>query len=362
MAAQLPSETAQRHPPSPHESTASPDVVMVDARPTNQPIQPPQHTPTDAFEPIRPQSSFAESMLKHIDAEAEKFHHRVAQAKLVLSRFCNLLDAIEDEEIRKSTEFAAAGLRDQLTNILSGRSNSQAAASRPPPAAERPKTVRTQCTVTAVPQNPGIRAQRRPTNMQPPTLPAANTPATTSTFAGTSKATASQTPTGLPQSEGPWKKVTRRKPNNTGQIQMAPQSTAEPPRAQPPPKTKKCPTPRPDERLFLRLREGHPWRAMSPHFVKLSLASKLRVATSAIEHVTVVNTGFAITAANEAARNRLLEEVHRLHREENAAEGSTEEDPKLETASKWTSVLAPNVPDYLQSLADLPDLGEPGNI
>ncbi|KAI0997406.1 hypothetical protein K3495_g10778, partial [Podosphaera aphanis] len=52
--------------------------------------------------------------------------------------------------------------------------------------------------------------------------------------------------------------------------------------------------------------------------------------------VTVVNSGFAITAANEAARNCLLEEVHRLESD-------------LEAASKWISVHAPNVPDRLHS-------------
>lgn len=54
---------------------------------------------------------------------------------------------------------------------------------------------------------------------------------------------------------------------------------------------------------------------MSPHFVKLSLAEKLRIANSVIQQVTVVNSGFAITAANEAARNRILDEVYRLQRE-----------------------------------------------
>ncbi|KAI1002040.1 hypothetical protein K3495_g6163 [Podosphaera aphanis] len=83
---------------------------------------------------------------------------------------------------------------------------------------------------------------------------------------------------------------------------------------------------------------------MSPYFVKLSLAAKLRVANSAIQQVTMVNSGFAITAANEAARNRLPEEAHRLRREENEMEGTTQEGIKLETASKWMSVLAPNVP------------------
>ncbi|KAI0993928.1 hypothetical protein K3495_g14255 [Podosphaera aphanis] len=99
---------------------------------------------------------------------------------------------------------------------------------------------------------------------------------------------------------------------------------------------------------------------MSPYFVKLSLAAKLGVANSAIQQVTVVNSGFAITAANEAARNRLLEEVHRLQREENEVEGAPKEDLKLDAASMWTSVLAPNVPNYLQTLMDLPELGEPG--
>ncbi|KAI0990881.1 hypothetical protein K3495_g17306 [Podosphaera aphanis] len=74
----------------------------------------------------------------------------------------------------------------------------------------------------------------------------------------------------------------------------------------------------------------------------MSLAAKFRVANSAIQQVTVVNSGFAITADNEAARNLLLREAHRLESEESNADPLMQ-DLKLEAASKWISVLAPNV-------------------
>ncbi|KHJ33550.1 putative eka-like protein [Erysiphe necator] len=79
---------------------------------------------------------------------------------------------------------------------------------------------------------------------------------------------------------------------------------------------------------------------MSPHYVKLSLASKLKTANSAIEKVTVVNSGFAVTAASEAARNLLLQEARVLK----------DLDMKLEPASKWVSVLVANAPDRLNTL------------
>ncbi|KAI0990956.1 hypothetical protein K3495_g17231, partial [Podosphaera aphanis] len=100
---------------------------------------------------------------------------------------------------------------------------------------------------------------------------------------------------------------------------------------------------------------------MSPYYVKLSLAAKLRVANSAIQKVTAVNSGLAITAANEAARNRLLEEVHRLESEVGEGDGTTRgnhdagpltQGLKLEAASKWISVLAPNVSDRLHSVGN----------
>ena len=79
---------------------------------------------------------------------------------------------------------------------------------------------------------------------------------------------------------------------------------------------------------------------MSPHYIKISLASKLRLANSAIKQLTVVNSGFAIQAEGDVARNALLSGAVLLE--------STE--MKLEAASNWVSVLAPNVPDRLYIL------------
>ncbi|KAI0999413.1 hypothetical protein K3495_g8781 [Podosphaera aphanis] len=325
----------------------------------------PQTNPTvpeDYFwlPPISSDNTITPQLLQESEnAEVQNFHKRVAQAKLVLSRSCILLDDIEDVEIRRYTEIAAAGLRDQITNILSGRATNQTLDSRPP-ILQRSDRNKAQKTALAVPQVSGAHAQRRPTGTQPPSQPLAEIHANVQSYPSSAQKTAPSTMSGLPLTEGPWTKVSRRKPTKAPLAQVAQLARTELPQTQPAPKVKKLPAPRPDERLFLRIKEGHPWRSMSPYFVKLSLAAKLRVANSAIQQVTVVNSGFAITAANEAARNRLLEEVHRLQSEENEVEGALKEDLKLEAASMWTSVLAPNVPDYLQTLEDLPELGELG--
>ncbi|KAI0996288.1 hypothetical protein K3495_g11893 [Podosphaera aphanis] len=261
-------------------------------------------------------------MTDHIDVEVENFQKRVAQAKLVLSRFCSLLDATGDEEIRRSTEIAAAGLLDQLTNILSGRKNTQSVASCLP-IPERPEQTRAQNATPPVPQVSGAHALRKPSSTQLPTHPPAGKQANTRARLSTAQTIAPTSTAGPPQIEGPWTKVTHRKLDKFQQVKITQQVTTELLQTWPGPKVKKSPAPRPDERLFLRLREGHPWRSMSPYYVKLSLAIKLRVANSAIHQVTVVNSGFTITAANEAPRSRLLEEAHRLQREENEMEGTT---------------------------------------
>ncbi|KHJ33455.1 putative eka-like protein [Erysiphe necator] len=95
-----------------------------------------------------------------------------------------------------------------------------------------------------------------------------------------------------------------------------------------------------DEYFSLRVETEHSWQRMSPHYVKLSLAAKLKTANSAIEKLTVVNSGFAITAASEAARNLVFQETCVLK----------DLDMKLEPASKWASVLTANVPDRQNTL------------
>ncbi|KAI0997407.1 hypothetical protein K3495_g10779 [Podosphaera aphanis] len=60
-------------------------------------------------------------MTEFLDAEAHKLQQRMAEARLIISRFCRLLDKITDEELRRETENAAAGFKDQIANILAGR-------------------------------------------------------------------------------------------------------------------------------------------------------------------------------------------------------------------------------------------------
>ncbi|KAI0998081.1 hypothetical protein K3495_g10110 [Podosphaera aphanis] len=333
---QLLQESESWRPPSSLCSTP-PDVQMVNTRPDRNNISPPQNLQ---------KSSFEKSLIDHIAAEVQNFHKRVAQAKLVLSRFYILLDDIDVVEIRRYTEITATGLRDQITNILSGRATNQTLDSRPP-IPQRSDRNKAQKTAPAVPQVSGAHSQRRPTGTQPPSQPLAEGRADFQSYPSLAQKTAPSTMSGLPLTEVPWTKVSRRKPTKATLAHVAQSARTELPQTQPAPKAKKLPAPRPDERLFLRIREGHPWRSMSSCFVKLSLAAKHRVANSAIQQVPVVNSGFAITVANEAARNRLLEEVRRLQREENEVEGAPKEDLKLKAASMWTSVLAPNVPNYL---------------
>ncbi|KAI1006162.1 hypothetical protein K3495_g2059 [Podosphaera aphanis] len=130
---------------------------MVDIRPDRNSISPPQNSQ---------KSSFEKGLIDHIDAEVQNFHKRVAQAKLVLTRFCILLDDIDDVEIRRYTEIAAAGLRDQITNIMSDRATNQTLDSRPP-ILQRPDRNKAQKTAPAVPQVSGAHAQRRPTGKAP---------------------------------------------------------------------------------------------------------------------------------------------------------------------------------------------------
>ncbi|KHJ31873.1 putative eka-like protein [Erysiphe necator] len=98
---------------------------------------------------------------------------------------------------------------------------------------------------------------------------------------------------------------------------------------------------KPDLRLFLRMGQDYPWRRASPHYIKISLAEKLKVASSAITQVTRVNSGYVVTAVSEIMRNALLTQARRLEKSE----------LKLEPASKWVSLLAPNVPDKLFSIS-----------
>ncbi|KAI1002039.1 hypothetical protein K3495_g6164 [Podosphaera aphanis] len=177
--------------PPPSLGTASPDVMMVDALPTH--LCPP--TPNDAIGTERPQSSFAKSMSDRIDAEVEKFKKLVAQAKLVLSRFFNLLDGIDDEEIRRSTEIAAAGLRDQLTNT-------QTVASRLP-TPERPKQTKAQNATPAVPQVSGADALRKSSSTQSSTHPLAGKQANTPARFSTAQKIAPPSTAKPPQIEGP---------------------------------------------------------------------------------------------------------------------------------------------------------------
>lgn len=139
--------------------------------------------------------------------------------------------------------------------------------------------------------------------------------------------------------ERSWTQVVRKKPKPVQPVAATPPPASVPTQT-PRPNASASKSARPDERVFLRVKPDHPWTRMSPHFIKISLASKLRLANSAIKQVIVVNSGFAIQAEGDGARSALLSGAALLDSAE----------MKLEAASNWISVLAPNTPDRLYTL------------
>ena len=189
---QLLQESESWRPPSSFCSTP-PDVEMVDTRPDRNNINPSLNLQKDSIE---------KSMTVFIDAEVERFQKRFEQARLILNTFCNLMDALDDDELRSSMEDATVDLRQKIRNILSGNSgnaqpNNQPSQTRArtkqdprpmvqPPAQLRRSTVNTE-------------GHQKPT-------PAAATPRLATT------ATAPPAPSTKP-SEGSWSVVARRNIN-----------------------------------------------------------------------------------------------------------------------------------------------------
>ncbi|KAI0994499.1 hypothetical protein K3495_g13683 [Podosphaera aphanis] len=270
---------------------------MVDTRPDRNNINPPQNLQ---------KSSIEKSMADFNDAEVERFQKCVEKSTLILSTFCSLMDALDDDELRSSLEDATVGLREKIRNILSGNSGNAQPNNQPLQTKTRAK------------QGPGLAVQPSAQRRRP-----------------TQRHQLHQSPS-QQKAHGQWSVVARRiigRPKQASQ----PAKTTIPPTPLPSPSRRPArahpsPAAQPDERLFLRLREDHPLRKTSPHFVKLSSAAKLRVVNSAIQQVTIVNSGFAITADNEAARN-LLSEAQRLESEGSNADPLMQ-DLKLGAASK----------------------------
>ncbi|KAI1002400.1 hypothetical protein K3495_g5800 [Podosphaera aphanis] len=244
-------------------------------------------------------------MNEFLDAEAHKLQQRITEARLIISRFCRLLDEITDKELRRETENAAADLKDQIGDILAGRhgrlvSTNLSAANTKPTRAQQP----------VVPRVAQPRAQRQPPKASyapakiPPSTPAAR------------RARAKAEPLAETSKERPWTEVSRKQATKPKQTPLAPPKTTSRPPGQTTKRAKRTDAARPDERLFLRLHE---------------------------------------------ARNRLLEEVHCLESDVGEVDGTTHGDPdagpltqglKLEAASKWILILAPNVPDRLHSVGN----------
>ncbi|KAI0990883.1 hypothetical protein K3495_g17304, partial [Podosphaera aphanis] len=163
----------------------------------------------------------------------------MAEARLIISRFCRLLDEITDEELRRETEIAAAGLKDQIANILAGRHCR--------PAATKLSATRTQPTRTQEPAVPRVaqpRAQLQPSKSSnepaaiPPSASAARRPR---------KAAETLVETTM---ESPWTEVSRKKAPKPKQAPLAPSTTTSRPLGQTTNRAKTTDAARPDERLF----------------------------------------------------------------------------------------------------------------
>ncbi|KHJ33545.1 putative eka-like protein [Erysiphe necator] len=268
------------------------------------------------------QLSIRQDLSNFIEEQARVFNARLIEARRVIKQFTALYESISDPEIRDTMEAAAAGIKDKLRIILTGINESNSKTSQTNRKTMTLKKVshkKPEKVIDLTTTQTRSDMEKRPTNQD--------------SMANETKNQTKKT------AQSSWTEVIRRNPKtHTKPTQIAVTRTV----ANHKPVTSAITVEetKQDERLFLRVRVEHAWRRMSPHYVKLSLAAKLKTASSVIEKVTVVNSGFAVTAASEAARNLLLQEARVLK----------DLDMKLEPASKWVSVLAANVPDRLNTL------------
>ena len=98
--------------------------------------------------------------------------------------------------------------------------------------------------------------------------------------------------------------------------------------------------PKEHKRLFLRVRQEHPWRTLSPVTIKKIVTKRAGVAPSAIIAMTQVRSGLAIECASDALRETILRVGPSFHKE----------NMTIEPASDWTSVIVPHVPLYIRTM------------
>ncbi|KAK4170619.1 hypothetical protein QBC36DRAFT_201045 [Triangularia setosa] len=95
-----------------------------------------------------------------------------------------------------------------------------------------------------------------------------------------------------------------------------------------------------DERLFVRLPDGHPWRKASPEGFRIELCRQLKAPLSLIRSAKQVDTGFAIVPADKKARAQLLSMGPALG----------EHGAKLDESTTWHTYVVPRVPRTVSGL------------
>ncbi|KHJ30577.1 putative eka-like protein [Erysiphe necator] len=293
----------------PHNPTVTNEVDMSD------------NPPLSNFHPNSPnQTTIRKDLSNFIEEQARVFNARLAEAQHVINQFTTLYESISDPEIRAAMNEAAVGIKEQLRAILTGDIKKATNPSQPNRKTLIPKTVE----------------QKKPTKTKDQTaMPTGQYKEQSQTNQG---ASANKNIKSKAATQKTWTEIVRRRPaKNVVDLQTQEKFILP---SIPPENTPKVIS-KPDPRLFLRMGQDHPWRRVSPHYIKISLAEKLKVASSAITQVTKVNSGYAVSAVSEIMRNALLTQAHRLEKTE----------LKLEPASKWVSLLAPNVPDKLFSIS-----------
>ncbi|KAI1007908.1 hypothetical protein K3495_g328 [Podosphaera aphanis] len=95
-----------------------------------------------------------------------------------------------------------------------------------------------------------------------------------------------------------------------------------------------------ENRVFLRLPEGHKWREISPAGIRKALVGLRKCAPSEVGLVQRVRTGFAITARNEEIRKKLLASSEEL----------TPMGAKLEPSSNLVAIHIVTVPVAIDTL------------
>ncbi|TQS34281.1 hypothetical protein Golomagni_05342, partial [Golovinomyces magnicellulatus] len=236
----------------------------------SQAENPTQNHPIDVQ--CSPPQTLSRGLNEFLYQQAKTFQTRYSEAETFFGIFNQLLDNLTDPQMRQLAESMAIVTRDKILLILWRNPTNQQ------------QSYTAQSKVILQPMKSTQLKNTEKTHVPPPSVQ--------SQINSTSYCI--QSPAHHPmhqvKTNEVWQKVVRKKASKkivTPKVQQQQPATQAPKKSHI--KQQKTASPRPDQRLFLRLEPQHPWRRMSPHFVKLSLAAKLHIASSAITQVTVVN-------------------------------------------------------------------------